>query len=69
MQVLDEVHGRPVLWYREGHSVSAFHLLQEYLGVKTTQFGFGTPDFASQAMDGGSFRNDEKCACASLEIA
>ncbi len=62
MQVLEELHEQPVLWYREGHSVSVCHLFEEYLGVKTTLFGFGSPDYAAQAMDGGSFRNDEKYA-------
>ena len=66
MQVLEEVHGQSVLWYREGHSVSAVHLIEEFLGIKTTQFGFGSPDYATQAMDGGSFRNDEKYAVAVL---
>ena len=64
MQVLEELYGQSVVWYREGHSVSAFHLIEEYLGIKTTQFGFGSPDYADQAMDGGSFRNDEKYAVA-----
>ncbi|CAL5228082.1 g11150 [Coccomyxa viridis] len=59
-KVLEELHEQPVLWYREGHSVSVCHLFEEYLGLKTTLFGFGSPDHAAQAMDGGSFRNDEK---------
>ena len=32
MQVLEELHEQPVLWYREGHSVSVCHLFEEYLG-------------------------------------
>ena len=62
MQVLEELYGKPVLWYMEGHSVAAVQLFEEFLGLKTTHFGFGSPDYATHAMDGGAFRNDEKCA-------
>lgn len=60
MQVLEEVMGSKPLWYMEGHSVACFNYFREYLGILTTQFGFGTPDYQAQSEMDGAFRNDER---------
>ena len=56
--------GSKPLWFMEGHSVACFNYFQEYLGILTTQFGFGTPDYQAQSEMDGAFRNDERQASA-----
>ena len=58
--------GSKPLWYMEGHSVACFNYFREYLGIMTTQFGFGTPDYQAQSEMDGAFRNDERQASASI---
>lgn len=44
VQVLQEVLGKPTLYYREGGSIPALVLLRQHLGIETTMFAFGLPD-------------------------
>lgn len=62
LQVLKEVMGNDVLWYMEGHSVACSNQFREYLGILTTQFGFGVPDYQAQSEMDGAYRNDERQA-------
>ncbi len=60
LQVLKEVMGSDVLWYMEGHSVACVNQFRESLGILTTQFGFGVPDYEAQSELDGAHRNDER---------
>ena len=60
--MLEDVMAKPVLWYYEWHSVPACNQFKEFLGISTTQFGFGTPDYQTQSEEDGAFRNDERQA-------
>ena len=44
IQVLQEVTGKPTLYYREGGTIPAMALLKRELGIDMTMFGFGLPD-------------------------
>lgn len=44
VQVLQEVTGKPTLYYREGGTIPAMALLKKELGIDMTMFGFGLPD-------------------------
>ncbi|KAK9908513.1 hypothetical protein WJX75_008994 [Coccomyxa subellipsoidea] len=65
-KVLKEVMGNDVLWYMEGHSVACSNQFREYLGILTTQFGFGIPDYQAQSEMDGACRNDERLSVATF---
>ncbi|CAL8463240.1 g2774 [Coccomyxa elongata] len=65
-KVLEEVMGSKPLRYMEGHSGARFNYFREYLGIFTTQFGFGTPDYQAQSEMDGAFRNDERLPLSSF---
>ena len=44
LQVLQEVTGKPTLYYREGGTIPAMALLKKELGIDMTMFAFGLPD-------------------------
>ena len=44
VQVLQEVTGKPTLYYREGGTIPAMALLKKELGIDMTMFAFGLPD-------------------------
>lgn len=44
MQVLEEVMGKPTLFYREGGTIPAMALLKNQLNIDMTMFSFGLPD-------------------------
>ena len=44
LQVLQEVTGKPTLYYREGGTIPAMALLKKELDVDMTMFAFGLPD-------------------------
>ena len=43
-KVLEEVLGKPTLYYREGGTIPAMALLKKQLNIDMTMFSFGLPD-------------------------
>ena len=42
--MLEEVLGKPTLYYREGGTIPAMALLKKQLNIDMTMFSFGLPD-------------------------